>query len=50
MDVPTNKPNWRKPMAMENIPVLSFSVVVLAICANIPAPIPAPMPKRGNTV
>ena len=50
MDAPTNKPNWRKPMAMENIPVLSLSVVVLAIWANIPAPTPAPMPTRCNTV
>ena len=31
IDLPTNKPNCRKAIAMEYIPVLSFSVVVLAI-------------------
>ena len=43
-NLPTNKPNCRKAIAMEYIPVLSFSVVVLAIWANIPPPMPAPMP------
>lgn len=43
---PTNKPNCRKAIAIENIPVRSCSVVVLAIWAKIPAPTPAPIPYK----